>query len=516
LFRRILIFFLLAASAWAQVAVERRTVVVMPFENESKAPGLEWISEAFPEVLGERLAQASLFVIPRDDRLYAFDRLSIPAAVHPARATLYRIAQEMDADYAVLGRFTYDGQTFSGTAQVLAVKELKLYPEVTERGSLLNLLEMENALAWELLHQLDPTATTSKAAFVAASPTVRLDAFENYVRGITAGSRPETIRRLREALRLNPNYPRAQLQLGKTYFAAHDYENAAAWLGRVPRSDALAGEASFFQGLSDFYRGQFDKAEASFTFLASRFPLTEVYNNLGVVAARRGRRDAAAYFQKAVQADPNDPDYRYNLAVALARAGDSAGAARQLREALALRPGDSEAKALLDNVTAGRTADATRQPLERVKQNYDEASFRQLAMEIENATEARLRQSDPATHARAHVERGQQLLAQGFAAEAERQFREAVVLNPADPDAHTGLAAALEGSDAQAARKEIATALQLRPSAEAYLALARLDLRDNKVQDAGADVDRALALDPGNGAAQALKREIAARANAPH
>src|SRR5437763_9509339 len=100
LLRRILIFLLLAASACAQ-STERRTVVVMPFENESKAPGLEWITESFPEVLGNRLAQASLFTIPRDDRVYAFDRVGIPASVHPARATLYRIAQEMDADYAV-------------------------------------------------------------------------------------------------------------------------------------------------------------------------------------------------------------------------------------------------------------------------------------------------------------------------------------------------------------------------------------------------------------------------------
>jgi Flp pilus assembly protein TadD len=136
-------------------------------------------------------------------------------------------------------------------------------------------------------------------------------------------------------------------------------------------------------------------------------------------------------------------------------------------------------------------------------------------MEIENATEARLRQSDPNTHARAHIERGQQLLAQGFADEAEQQFREAVMLNPADPDAHAGLGAALSSSDAAAARKEFATALQLHPSADTYVALARLDLRDNRVQEAGAGVDRALALDPANAAAQALKRDIAARAAAP-
>ena len=111
---------------------EAQTLVVMPFENESHAPGLEWIGEAFPEVIGQRLASSSLFVISRDDRLYSFDRVGIPANIRPSKVTLYEIAQEMDADFAVLGRFTYDGQSFTGAAQLLDVKQLRLLPEVRE------------------------------------------------------------------------------------------------------------------------------------------------------------------------------------------------------------------------------------------------------------------------------------------------------------------------------------------------------------------------------------------------
>src|SRR5439155_5220147 len=142
-------------------------------------------------------------------------------------------------------------------------------------GSLLNILEVQNALAWDLLRQVRPMEITSKNGFVAASPDIRLDAFENYIRGITAGARQEKISRFREAVRLNPAYSRAIFQLGKTYFAVREYDNAASWLARVPRNDELAGEASFYQGLALYYLGQFDKAEAAFTFLASHLPLTE-------------------------------------------------------------------------------------------------------------------------------------------------------------------------------------------------------------------------------------------------
>ncbi len=82
--------------------------------------------------------------------------------------------------------------------------------------------------------------------------------------------------------------------------------------------------------------------------MAARLPLTEIYNNLGVVAGHRDPKAALLYFQKSVNDDPNEPDYRFNLGLALYRTGDLAGASRQLREAISQRPGDNEAQTLLD------------------------------------------------------------------------------------------------------------------------------------------------------------------------
>ena len=52
-----------------------------------------------------------------------------------------------------------------------------------------------------------------------------------------------------------------------------------------PRTTPWPGEANFLLGMSEFYRGNFDKAYAAFNYLSTRLPLTEVYNNLGVVEA---------------------------------------------------------------------------------------------------------------------------------------------------------------------------------------------------------------------------------------
>ena len=115
-----LILFCLWLPAWAagQTLQSAQTVVVLPFENTSKAPGIEWIGEAFVEVLTQRLSVPSLYVISREDRIYAFDRLGIPASLRPSRATLFRIAEQMDADFMVVGQYAFDGRTFSASAQV--------------------------------------------------------------------------------------------------------------------------------------------------------------------------------------------------------------------------------------------------------------------------------------------------------------------------------------------------------------------------------------------------------------
>ena len=61
----LLLLVLAALGAAAQMRPANpsaQTLLVLPFENESKAPGLEWISESFPEVLGQRLASPLLYI----------------------------------------------------------------------------------------------------------------------------------------------------------------------------------------------------------------------------------------------------------------------------------------------------------------------------------------------------------------------------------------------------------------------------------------------------------------------
>ena len=484
-------------------------LLIMPFENTSNAPGVDWIGESFPEVVGNRLSSSSIVVVSRGDRLLAFDRLGLPAAAKPSRATTYQVAQELDADYVLIGDYRLDATKLTVRAQLMDLGTLRLSPEMSESGPLNNLIRIQTALAWDVLSALKLPSLPSKEQFVAKFPPIRVDALENYVRGILAINDQERIRHFKEAVRLEPAHTPAMLQLGKTYFGARDYTSAMEWLAKVPPTDPSGNEAQFYLGLAAFYGGQMDRAAQAFRSLAARLPLTEVYNNLGVASARLGDRRALRYFEKSSQTDPNDPDYHFNLAVELYRQGQPQEAARELRTLQSLHP-DAEARAFLDNINSGSQAMA-KLPLQRIKRNYDESSFRQLALEIENTNEERLRKADTAGRVAFYVQHGRELLDQGLTSEAGKQFQKALLLDPAHVGAHAGLARVLEANqDRAGARKEAQASLRLAPTAEAYLVLARLDLADNDSMGARQNVERALALDPANAAAVALKHDITA------
>lgn len=539
-----------------------KTLLLLPFDSASADPGFEWIGDSFPEVLGQCLLSGPFYVVPRDDRISAFDHAGIPANVRPAHATLFHIGQEIDADYLVLGHYSVSGGTLQAEAQLLNIKGLRMSAPLSESGPLSRLVEIESALSADLLWALDPTHPAgSRHDSTSAAPAVQFDALENYVLGITATDPSQRVRRLHEALKINPSYTPAILALGRSYYGLRDYESAAAWLVRVPRSSPAAREANFYAGLAYYHLGEFEKSESAFAFVASQFPLTEVYNNLGVAELLRGKAKAASVcFQKAVEADPYDPDYRFNLALALYKSGDNAAAGKELREAAKVKTPDADMKLLLSltetpkspaaggqmaspaSPTAhrapgsqslpegqGHTPPAVHVPRERIKPHYNESSFRQLALDIRNNNEARWANSDPHTHAVYHVEHGQELLKQDFVAEATTEFREATYLDPSNASAHAGLAHALERSSAGAnpgdfasadetvaARREAQAALRLQPSVEAYLVLARIDMREHHAAAASENVSRALALDSSDEEALSLKRSLIANpAEAP-
>jgi tetratricopeptide (TPR) repeat protein len=322
---------------------------------------------------------------------------------------------------------------------------------------------------------------------------------------------------LREAVRFAPNYPEANLQLGKTLLDTNQYDAAVAALTKVPSDGPLAAEAHFFLGLAYYLSRKYDRAEIAFRFVAERVPLIEVYNNLGVVTVHNGKlMEARRYFERVTQADAREPDYRFNLGVTLYRLGDYAGAQRQLQEALSLRPQDVDAKIALEAATIGtpypQERSSAKPPQERIKRNYDEASFHQLEVEIESLREERYALLPRADHAIAHVKNGNEMLSDGRLEQADTAFREAILLDPGNVQAHLGLARVLETrNELPEARAEAIAANRLQMTVDAFLIMARVELKQDRFDAASENLLRALRIDPTNAEAAALQQDLQKR-----
>ena len=390
-------------------------------------------------------------------------------------------------------------------------------PPLEDSTEISRLLDVENAIAWKVARQIDPKFNVALQTFLAASSGVKLSSFENYIRGIDATTPQERIKRLQAAIQETPNYSAALLALGKTQYIERDYEHAAITLAKVPPNDRVALEASFYLGLARFNSAKYADAESAFAFVASRLPLPEVVNNQAVAASRLGQ-DAVPLFQRASNADPNDADYHYNLAVSLYRRGDLPAAQREVDLTLKLHPTDDEAKQLSAHIAAGKTTITTGKdspdftPLERIRRTYSETPFRQATFQLDQIRAAAMQSLPPAQRATQYVQLGYDYLSQGLLPEAEQEFQSAIASDPKSSAAYAGLAQVREQSATpDEARAEAQTSIKLQPNAAAYLVLARLDLKEDKLPSSASDVANALRIEPTNTAAQGIKQALQSR-----
>ena len=125
---------------------------------------------------------------------------------------------------------------------------------------------------------------------------------------------------------------------------------------------------------------------------------------------------------------------------------------------------------------------------------------------------SRLADLTPEKRAQKLAGQAKDYLDRGLLLEAERLYQSALAVDSRVAEAHAGLAEVRERTgDADGARKEAHAALELAPSADAYLVLARLDLAANHLDEADKEVGEAIALNPASRVAQELKQQIEAR-----
>jgi len=508
--------------------------LVFPFENAGASPRLDWIGEGLEQLTIQKLSAASQQVYSHEGRLDEMDRAGLPPIAKLSRATMLHIAQDLDADYLVFGNFTSDGTSLTVNARVLRVNPVALLPAVRESGPLDSMMNLYTRVTWRLLGTIDHNYPLSLAEFSKFQRSLYLGAFEQYIRGLIANEDDTRIRDLKEAARLEPNWPDPAFSLGQVYFTRNDCPSALTWFARVPPTNERSVEAIFATGVCYLRLNQPDKAEKVFSKLqedlklnmVSGADLPEILNNLALADARQGKLAAALpLLARARELDPDEDDYPFNLGLLSLQNNDLAAAAAQFRDAMEREPDNSEDRAFLihslekegkkDEASAARDTaleafGPSGLPALKLDGKLDSlAKYQRVSRELDT-TALRMELATPATSngaaaesaasiepAVAHLRRGRQELGAGRLDVAEKEFRAALAADPKNALAHRELADIYRRrGKLDEAVQELQTSLAMRDSATGRVMLARIYLEQKKPELARAEVEKAVKLAP--------------------
>ena len=526
--------------------------LVFPFESISTSPKYDWIGEGLEELTIQRLSSAGQQVYSHSGRLNEMDRYGLPAGANLSHATMLHIAEELDADFVIFGKFSSDGKNLTVQARVLRVDYETLLPTLQESGPLESLMDVHTRLVWHILGTNDHAYPMNLAEFTKLQRILRLDAFEQYIRGLVANEDEIRLRDLKEAARLEPDWPEPAFALGEFYFAKNDCASAMPWFARVPPSHDRSVEAVFATGVCYLQMNRPQRAEDVFASLqkglqhsmVSGADLPEILNNLALARARAGNTAAAqTALARAADIDPDEDNYPFNHGLLSLEQKDFAAAATHFREAFHREPDSAEDLAFLiyalDKAAKKSEADGEREnavqafgpnglPLLKVDGKTDSlARYQRVKRELD-ITSLRLELQDPnaqqaensvlATEkdsSAAHIRRGRQLLSAGRLDTAEQEFRAALVIDPHDASAHRELADVYRRrGKLDDAVHELQQSLAARDSAATHTTLARIFLEQKKPELARAEAEKAVKLAPNYAEAKAMLDHLGKRGSA--
>jgi len=517
----------------------QKIYVVLPFEGPGAPAKLDWLSEGLEELTIERLAAAGEQVYSHAGRAAELERYGLPTGSTFSHATMLRVAEDLDADYVIYGKYAVKGATLTLEMRILNMNPLSLRPPVQESGPVDSLMDLHTRLLWRTLSSRDGHYALSLTDFTKRQRPLRLDAFEQYSRGLQATDVDAKLRQLHEAVRLGSDWPDANFALGEAYFAKKDYNAALAWFFKVPKTYDRYPEALFFSGVCRLQLNQADHAEEDFHNLQEALKASgtngadapEILNNLAIAQARQGKVvPAQTNLRRASELAPGEDDYSFNLGLLALQSGDAAAASDYFRQAAEREPDGAEDRALLilslakaeKNSEAdeeresakeafGPTGlppiqlDAKGETLARLTRIKTELDLSGLRAEPADAPASTASSTAPSDTPAAHIRRGRQGLAAGNMDVAEKEFRAALAAEPDNPAAHRGLGEiARHRGKMEVAVKELQASLATRDSAEVRTMLAKIYLEQKKMSLARAEAEKALKLAPNYAEAKQL------------
>jgi Tfp pilus assembly protein PilF len=513
----------------SQVAADARPLV-LPFSVtvEAAVPGGEgaafWLGEAAAILLADELDARGIPALARSDRVEAFARLQLPFVATLTRATMLRVAELVGATDLVVGEVSL-GTRMTVKARVIAVEAARQRQEIVEEGPGTDIYAIFERVAARLL----PGTTRSDGR-----AHLPLGAFEQYVKGLVAPTPAAQERFLEQARQQAPANDRVLLALWEVYSSQDAHDKALAAAEAVSRQAPLDRQARFSAALSMIELRRYNAAFALLQTLHGESASPVLSNAMGVVQVRRGSTPQTGlpsyFFTRAVDEDPGNPDYLFNLGYAYARSHDVDAALYWLREEVRFAPADGEAHLVMSHLLmrAGKKVEAQREfdlakqlgtgldPESLVLSDTVPVGLERLVGRLDlrpyvavNAAIANPSQREQQELAAYHVARGRRLFEQEDDRNAVGELRRAIYLLPYNDEPHLLLGRIYQrGGRLREAIEEFRIAVWCRDTSTARVRLGEALLDSGDRQGARQEVQRALALAPESAEAKALLARI--------
>jgi tetratricopeptide (TPR) repeat protein len=226
--------------------------IIMPFENTSEDPSLEWLSSGLAHTLGEYLLGFGQRVMVDEDRSVLLEGSGIPEGAPLALASALELGRKtvarpggMRIDRLILGRFNVDKGDITLAARSIDIRKEKARPWLSRTGRLKDLLAVHRNLALALAKDEKLEVSEGRAELLRKqSEDVPLLAFDTYSRAMAESDSKKRLQLLRRAMQQFPGYPKAAYQTGSLLAREERWEEAAAVLEQAS-SDPFPYESDF-------------------------------------------------------------------------------------------------------------------------------------------------------------------------------------------------------------------------------------------------------------------------------
>jgi eukaryotic-like serine/threonine-protein kinase len=335
------------------------SLAILPFDNGSGDPSLDWLGPSLADMLSTDVGQSSHVraVSPGRVQQIMHDLQISPGAFSDV-ATVRRLAEMSNADTIVWGRYAKFGEQFRVDATLRDIKHDRDVSFKVEAANQQDLLKKVDGLAQTIRDNLalQPNIADELKAQSFKPSSTSVDAMRFYSQGTNLyrqGKNLEALKDFQAATQADPNFALAYAKLGQTFAnIGHDAEAEEASRKAVELSENLPARERYVIAASDArIQRDYPKAIEYYENLAASAPGDlETQFELGRLYEDSGAVDKAHdHYSKVLAGDPNNVDALLALGRLQLRQSDPTEALRYFNQALPLsiQFGNDEAEGTL-------------------------------------------------------------------------------------------------------------------------------------------------------------------------